>query len=406
MERTVNTPKRNPITRAFIWHYTNTKCFITQEQYEKEKYLISKVKFNPWFLMPAAIIVQFCCGSLYAWSVFNAPIDEIISGNAKVSQAPVTFYIAVGMLGVASSTMGPFLERNGPKKTLIISSSLFFFGNLLSALAIYLKYIWLLYIGYGIIGGFSIGLGLYFILRKDLYYPYLINLLTAYFLLLGYIAPVSTLQKWFPHKRGVAGGFAVCGFGAGSIVIGKVILPLIHAVGLPFTFVALGCCYFIAMTCSAFVFRIPPPDYSVAPKNDVEQKSTVPLMPQQPEIKLTLKESIKSIDFLFLYIIFLTNTLFGLVVISRLADMITKLYLREPNEASTIVSINGALNLTGRLFFSTISDKIGRKASFLIMLTTQLIIISTFPIYMENRVYWIFLLCMLVLSMCYGGGVG
>lgn len=153
--------RRNPITRAIIWHYSNTKCTIKPEQYEKEKFLIATIKFNPWLLMPAAIIVQFCCGSLYAWSVFNAPIDQAISGDSKVSLAPVTFYIAVGMLGVASAIMGPYLERNGPRKTLMVSSNFFLVGNLLSALAIHLKYIWLLYIGYGLIGGFSIGLGMY-----------------------------------------------------------------------------------------------------------------------------------------------------------------------------------------------------------------------------------------------------
>lgn len=157
---------------------------------------------------------------------------------------------------------------------------------------------------------------------------------------------------------------------------------------------------------SAFIFRVPPPGYTVITKTDTEQKVTVPLISQHSEIKLTLKQSVKSADYWFLYVIFLTNSLFGLLVISRLADMITKLYLREPNEASSIVSINGALNLFGRLFFSTISDKIGRRTSCLIMLITQIIIISTFPIYLESRTYWIFLLCMFVLSMCYGGGVG
>ncbi|XP_037047641.1 uncharacterized MFS-type transporter YhjX-like [Bradysia coprophila] len=382
MEPQVSDPtrKRNPITRAIVWHYSNTKCTIKQAQYEKEKYLISTVRFNPWLLMPASIIVQFCCGSLYAWSVFNAPIDEAISGDSKVSQAPVTFYIAVGMLGVASAVMGPYLERNGPRKTIMISSSLFLVANILSAIAIYLKYIWLLYLGFGVIGGFSIGL--------------------------GYIAPVSSLQKWFPHKRGLAGGFAVCGFGAGSIVIGKVILPLIHTVGLPLTFIVLGSLYFVAMMTSAFIFRVPPPGYTVITTSDTERKATAPLVPQNSEIKLTLKESIKSIDFWFLYVIFFTNSLFGLLVISRLADMITKLYFREPNEASTIVSINSALNLIGRLVFSTLSDKIGRRTSCVIMLTTQTIIIATFPIFMEDRNYWLFLGCMFVVSMCYGGGVG
>lgn len=204
----------------------------------------------------------------------------------------------------------------------------------------------------------------------------------------------------------MAGGFAVCGFGAGSIVIGKVTLPLIRAVGLPLTFAVLGSFFYLAMMCCAFIFRVPPPGYSIIPKSDAEQRVTVPLMPQQPEIKLTLKESLISIDYLFLYIIFFANTLFGLLVISRLADMISQLYLRDPNEASTIVSINGALNLFGRLFFSPLSDKIGRKASCIITLVVQTIVISTFPIYMENRIYWIFLLCMFAVSMCYGGGVG
>lgn len=82
--------------------------------------------------------------------------------------------------------------------------------------------------------------------------------------------------------------------------------------------------------------------------------------------------------------------------------MITQLYSKEPDEAATIVSVNGALNLFGRLFFSTISDKIGRKACFLIMLTTQTIVVATFPLYTENEVYWAFLVCMFALTMCYG----
>ncbi|XP_037050065.1 uncharacterized MFS-type transporter YhjX-like [Bradysia coprophila] len=380
------TRKRNPIIRAIVWHYSNRKCTIKPAQYEKEKYLISTIKFNPWLLMPAAVIVQFGCGSLYAWSVFNAPIDEAISGNSKTSQAPVTFYIAVGMFGIASVVMGPYLDRNGPRKTIMIGSSLLFIGNILSSIAVYLKYIWLLYLGFGVIAGFSIGC--------------------------SYIAPISSLQKWFPHKRGLAGGVAVCGAGLGSIVIGKVILPLIHLVGLPPTFIVLGSYYFVTMMISAFLFRLPPPDYTViesSDPSDTERKVTAvtaPLMPENPEVKLTLKESIKSIDFWFVSVMALTNSLFGLSFIARLADMVTKLYLREPNEASTIVSIYGALNLTGRIFFAALSDKIGRKTTCIIMLMIQTIIISAFPFFMENRNYWMFLGCMFVISMCYGGGIG
>lgn len=161
---------KNFIIRAFLRHYGDTTCRISQKQFDEEKFLFANIKFNPWILMPAAVIVQFCTGSVYAWSVFNAPIDEAMSGDLKLSQAPVTFYIAIGLLGISAAVMGPWLERNGPKKTLLLSASAFYAGHLLAALSIHLKSIWLLYIGYGVIGGFGIGL--------------------------SYITPVSILQKW------------------------------------------------------------------------------------------------------------------------------------------------------------------------------------------------------------------
>lgn len=99
----------NPIRRAVSSYFANTKCSISEKQYEKEKFLFAKVQFNPWILMPAAVIVQFCCGSVYAWSVFNVPVDEAITGDAKSSQAPVTFYISIGMLGFTSALMGPWI---------------------------------------------------------------------------------------------------------------------------------------------------------------------------------------------------------------------------------------------------------------------------------------------------------
>lgn len=200
----------------------------------------------------------------------------------------------------------------------------------------------------------------------------------------------------------MAAGFGVCGFGGGSIVIGKVILPLIDSVDLPLTFVVLGSCYFVSMMFTAFLFRIPPPGYSVS-SVIVEKKEQVSV---QPEMKLTAAQSIKSFDYCLLYVMLFANILFGLVVISRLSDMIKNLYHKDANEASTMVSVNGALNLFGRLFFSTLSDKIGRKPCFIIMLTTQTIIVATFPLYTEEKIYWAFLLCMFTLTMCYGGGFG
>lgn len=105
MESSNDGNQKNPIARAFLWHFGNTKYTGHIPPFNKQS------KFNPWILMPAAVIVQFCCGSVYAWSVFNAPIDEAITGDAKSSQAPITFYIAVGILGFSAAAMGPWIER-------------------------------------------------------------------------------------------------------------------------------------------------------------------------------------------------------------------------------------------------------------------------------------------------------
>lgn len=98
--------KSNPIVRGFLWHFGNIAHPGNIKPYDKRN-----SKFNPWMLISAAVNIQLCCGSLYAWSVLNGPIDEAITGNAKSSQAPVAFYIAVEVLGFAAAFMGTWIER-------------------------------------------------------------------------------------------------------------------------------------------------------------------------------------------------------------------------------------------------------------------------------------------------------
>ncbi len=335
--------------------------------------------------MPAAIIIQFCCGSLYAWSVFNKPIDSLLETS---NLAPITFYIAVGLFGCSAAIMGPWLERNGPMRACFLGTSLFFLGNLVTALALYLKLIWLIYIGYGIISGFGLGL--------------------------CYISPVSALQKWFPDRRGLASGFAVCGFGAGSIVIAKIQIPLIDGVGLPWTFVVLGCMYFVLMSISALILRTPPPTYSgpsSQPENVTESPKDSEESPKiasqiTPEPQITLIESLTSTDFRLMYLMFLANAVFGLVLISRLSNIITDVFGKSANTASTIVSVNGAFNLGGRLIFSIVSDYIGRKNCYVIMLTAQLIILGCFSTIVSSNAYSTFLIAVWILTACYGAGFG
>ncbi|KAG0227958.1 hypothetical protein BGW41_003582 [Actinomortierella wolfii] len=324
---------------------------------------------------------------------------------------------------LSASIMGPWLERHGPKSAGILGASLFFVGNLITALGCHVRHISLVYIGYGIFGGLGLGI--------------------------SYISPVSALQKWFPDRRGVAAGLAVSGFGAGSIVMAKVPDPLAAAVG----YVVNGLdVWAMPVDEGANLSDVEEhdDDYSVSEKDVMTLKNSSsqylqppasPLVPgspvssaqtkrdserrrssynpkinngnrsiighgYDPSTTMNLMESLYSREYRLMYIMFLGNTMAGVVIISRLANIATDIFGQSKDTASTIVSINGGFNLIGRLLFASVSDRIGRKNSYLIMLTSQAIILASLPIVMAHKVNWAFLMTIWILTACYGGGFG
>ncbi|KAG0332419.1 hypothetical protein BG004_001274, partial [Podila humilis] len=326
--------------------------------------------------------------------------------------------------GLSAAINGPWLERHGPKLAAIIGAAIFFVGNMVAAIGIYckdLKIMALLYFGYGVLGGAGLGL--------------------------CYISPVSALQKWFPDRRGLAAGFAVCGFGAGSIVLAKVPQPLFESVGVPLTFVVLGCCYFVVMCLCAVAFRVPPPGFQVngidmyrnkvttstdssanasqgsvggsgggdgdtlragadGTNLEANQGDRAASQYNDPGVNMALSTAIFSTEYRAIYVMLFGNSIAGLVFLSRLANIVKDIFGKDAATAATIVAINGGFNLGGRLFFATVSDKFGRKNSFFVMLASQVIILASLPTVMEQRVYWAFLLEIWVLTACYGGGFG
>ncbi|KAF9948214.1 hypothetical protein BGZ72_009846 [Mortierella alpina] len=475
----------NGVSRMIHRHYSRVDYVRSEADLLRESFLIGNIKFSRWAFLPAAFCFQAVCGTLYAWSVFNSLIDNALYSTdgtpTDVHRAAITFYIA----------LGPWLERHGPRKAGLLGATLFLMGNLVTAVGIYVKQISLVYVGYGILGGLGLGI--------------------------SYISPVSSLQKWFPDRRGVAAGLAVSGFGAGSIVMAKIPDPLSAAVGLPITFVILGLGYFVIMVACAFVFRVPPPGYVVNGLNvwavrvdvtaaDADEMTTptefdvqelgmkmgqqqqeqqhhqqpqqqqpglfdrpestvmsggnnsavhlqslhplhplsrrslddnmaVPLSPVSasgatmvpaasittsrrnsaktavrtnfdPSISMNLMESFYSREFRLMYIMFLGNTMAGVVIISRLANIATDIFGHDKDSASTIVSINGGFNLVGRLAFASLSDRIGRKNSYILMLISQAIILTSLPFIMRSETNWAFLMTIWFLTSCYGGGFG
>ena len=147
--------------------------------------------FSRWLVPPAALAIHLAIGQAYAFSVFKIPLTQLIginksvAGDWKQSQVAWIFSLAILILGLSAATFGKWLEGAGPRKAMFASAVCFSAGFFVSVLGVHFHQLWIIYLGYGVIGG--IGLGL------------------------GYISPVSTLIKWFPDRPGLATGLAIMG---------------------------------------------------------------------------------------------------------------------------------------------------------------------------------------------------
>src|SRR5580692_1508489 len=197
----------------------------TQEVVDQSSY--AQADFNRWLIPVAAVLVQICIGSVYAWSTFNRPINALFPAPPADSwmawfKAPyITFSAALVLLGLSAAFGGPWVERRGPRAAATAAACFFSAGLLIGGLGLRIGQEWLVFVGMGIIGGIGCGL--------------------------GYIAPVSTLVKWFPDRRGMATGMAIMGFGAGAFLAGYLNAYLIEHIGVANTLFALGVVYFIVM---------------------------------------------------------------------------------------------------------------------------------------------------------------
>jgi MFS family permease len=200
--------------------------------------------FNRWLVPPAAMAVHLCIGEIYGFSVYSVPLTRVAGITHSIEGQDWTipevgwiYSIGLIMLGLSAAVLGRWVERAGPRKTIFASACCFCGGLWVSALGAAVHNIWLLYVGYGVIGG--IGLGL------------------------GYIAPVATLVKWFPDRPGMATGLAIMGFGGGALIGAPFGVELMGyfksdlSVGVKEAFLAMGGIYFAFMMFGAFTIRVP-----------------------------------------------------------------------------------------------------------------------------------------------------
>ncbi|HES0277214.1 TPA: OFA family MFS transporter [Streptococcus pyogenes] len=324
-------------------------------------------KTKRYIIATAGILLHLMLGSTYAWSVYRNPILQ----ETGWDQAPVAFAfsLAIFCLGLSAAFMGNLVEQYGPRLTGTVSAILYASGNMLTGLAIDRKEIWLLYIGYGVIGGLGLGV--------------------------GYITPISTIIKWFPDKRGMATGFAIMGFGFASLLTSPIAQWLIETEGLVATFYLLGLIYLIVMLFdSQLIIKPTAAEIAILDKKRLQNNSYL--------IEgMTAKEALKTKSFYCLWVILFINITCGLGLISVVAPMAQDLTGMSPEMSAIVVGAMGIFNGFGRLVWASLSDYIGRRVTVILLFLVS-IIMTISLIFAHSSL--IFMISIATLMTCYGAG--
>jgi len=326
---------------------------------------------NRWFIAVSAISIHISIGAAYAYSVYTQPLVE--TQNWSVASVTTAFTIMMVLGGGSAALFGKFVERSGPRKSAMLAAVLFSLGQAGSGLAISLDSLTIFLLSYGLLSGLGLGI--------------------------GYIAPVSTLVKWFPDKRGLATGMAVLGFGTGALLTAPVAANLIESVGISYTFYILGASYFILMMLGALYIAPPPKDWMPAGMKAAVKAGTKKI--KRDLSQATANEAVRTKHFWMLWTMMLINTSAGIMMISVASPMAQNIAGLSAGAAATMVGLMGIFNGGGRLGWAAASDYISRPKVFIIFFIIQLVAFITLPIISSALIFQI--LIFLVVS-CYGGG--
>lgn len=417
--------------------------------------IVAEPGFNRWKVPPASVAIHLCIGSVYAWSIYNPPLTHLFGVAAPAaddwSLQDVTwiFSVAIVFLGLSAAFAGRWLERVGPRMVGTVAAFCWGGGYLLGSVGILTHQLWLLYLGYGVIGGCGLGL--------------------------GYVSPVSTLIRWFPDRRGMATGLAIMGFGGGAIIaapLKRYLMQLFYeapdylgpvgqvnliteagrrfveqagqrlevvvvgandvagmlvrgaegvyvvgtgSTGVAQTFLVLGLFYFVIMLIAAFSYRVPPEGWLPAgwtpPKEDPQHKKLITTR------HVDIDEALKTPQFYQLWLVLCMNVSAGIGVLGVASTMMSEIFgTTLPNIvdgafAATYVSMISVFNMLGRFLWASSSDYIGRKNTYWIFFALGILLYLSVPfaanqVSVQPSVVWLVLFygaTMLIFTM-YGGG--
>jgi OFA family oxalate/formate antiporter-like MFS transporter len=352
---------------------TNDGFLFDKKQNTRQKgevKILTKTK-NRWLIATSAVGIHISIGSVYAWSNFTNPLVQQFGWSAK--QVQFTFSLAILFLGLSAAFLGHFVEKHGPRRAGLLSASFFGIGIFGSGLAVQLGSLPLLYIFYGVLGG--IGLGV------------------------GYIAPVSTLVKWFPDKRGMATGLAIMGFGFAAAISSPIMDSLIKGVGVANTFYILGIAYFLIMCASSLYLERPPEGWM--PKGFQEKLQSAKGRMKADLSQLTANESVKTARFWYLWLMLFINVTCGIAILSAAKPLAIESIGLSTAAAAALVGVLGLFNGFGRIGWASISDYIGRPNTYTTFFVLQIALFALLPMTSSAILFQVMLA---IVYTCYGGG--
>ncbi|MHB8883763.1 MAG: OFA family MFS transporter [Methylovirgula sp.] len=373
-------------------------------------------RFNRWLVPPAALAIHLCIGMAYGMSVFWLPMTKLIqnapatcagqgffgqlfttSCNWTIPTVTPIFEIFIAMLGISAAIWGHWLEHAGPRKAGIIAALCWGGGLLVSGFGVSIHQLWLVYLASFFAG---IGQGL------------------------GYITPVSTLIKWFPDRRGMATGFAIMGYGGGAMIGAPLAVWLMHHLGsgahldVAHTLMIMGVIYFVAMALGAFGFRVAPSGWK--PAGYVG--STVSSNAMITSGNVHLNRAWKTPQFWLIWGVLCLNVTAGIGVISMASPMLTEIFGAKLVGAASTTSLSVAqtaaiaaaaaglvglislFNALGRLFWASLSDKIGRKNMYYTIFVIGIVVYSLLPTWGHLGLPAVFVVSICIILSMYGGG--
>ncbi len=375
--------------------------------------------FNRWLAPPAALAIHLCIGMAYGFSVFWLPMSKLLANpdaacakdpawvsdlftsgcNWTVAHETFTFTLFIVFLGLSAALWGRWVERSGPRKTGVVSALCWCGGLAFGALGVYLHQLWIIWLGTGVLGG--IGLGL------------------------GYISPVSTLIKWFPDRRGMATGFAIMGFGGGAMIGAPLAALLMKhfapggANGVWQTYLVLAAIYLLFMLGGAFGYRVPPNGWKPAGWTPPQDQGKTMIAQRH----VHLGQVWKTPQFWAIWGVLCLNVSAGIGVLAMASPMFQEVFggkllgldtgaasitpeqkVQIAASAAGLVGLLSLFNSLGRIFWASLSDRLGRKVTYYIFFVLGIAAYCLLPTFGHLGAVALFVATACLIMSMYGGG--